>query len=108
LMRARTRESVFPRQSFRLCLKTLDAHDGSELVFPLGAPAKAEYVDPLSRGNDADEAILCRLRWAGFDSPASLSPLDGSTEPDFGTTPSSRIESGPSWASRVFRQSLVP
>jgi arsenate reductase len=68
----------------RLCLKTLDAHDGSERLWPLGAAAKSGSVDPLSRGNDADEAILSRLRWAGFDPPASLSPLDGSTEPDFG------------------------
>jgi hypothetical protein len=76
-------------------------------LWPLGATAKAGSVDPLSRGNDADEAILSRLRWVEFGPPALLSPLDGSTEPDVVATPRSRIESGPSWASRVFGQSRI-
>jgi hypothetical protein len=71
----------------RLCLKTLSPHDDSEWLWPLGVLARAGSVDPSSRDNDADEAILGRLRWAGFDPSASLPPLDGSTEPDFGATP---------------------
>jgi hypothetical protein len=35
-------------------------------------------IGPSSRCDNADEAILCRLRWAGNKSSASLSLLVGS------------------------------
>src|SRR5947208_76805 len=41
----------------------------------LGATAKAGFIDPLSRSDNADGSILCRLRWAGKGMCASLSLL---------------------------------
>src|SRR5258706_8353873 len=40
-----------------------------------GATAKAGFIDPLSRSNNADGSILCRLRWVGKGMSASLSLL---------------------------------
>jgi hypothetical protein len=75
---------AFPAWQFRLCLKTLWPHDDTESLWPLGAATRTGSVDPSSRCDNADEAILCRLRWAGNASSASLSPLVGSIEPDLG------------------------
>src|SRR2546423_3718373 len=41
----------------------------------LGATAKAGFIDPLSRSDNADGSILCRLRWAAKGMSASLSLL---------------------------------
>ena len=68
---------------------------------------RAGSIDPSNRCDDANEAILRRLRCRGNASSASLSPLDGSIEPDFGATPRIRSISTASWGHRVFRQSLV-
>jgi len=66
---------------------------------------RAGSIDP-SNPYDADEAIGSRLRCRGNASSASLSLLEGSTEPDFRATPCIRSISAASWGHRVFRQSL--
>jgi len=89
----------YPQLSLCLCFDALYANG---TAMDICCKNRWKYFITFKEGSlpalwpAADQELLCPAADRPSDPPASLPPLDGSTEPDFGATPRSRIESGPS------------
>jgi hypothetical protein len=90
--------SAMPALGFgtRLCLKTLDPHDGPDSIRLRGVAPKFGSVEPSRGDNEAGGSNPAHRRRLRMASSASLPRLKGSTDPAFAIAPSGQSHSEPS------------